>query len=147
MAETQISLTQEAKGEAWSSWTPIWENLTIGNAVVTAKYVQIGKTVIGRLNVVFGSTTSVSGDFTFSLPVTASAYSALNNSVIGTSSFLDSGTVALAGICRITSTTVAKFRTYLVSGSLIGGQIPSATAPFTWATNDEIFVQFTYEAA
>src|SRR4051794_9332982 len=42
---------------AWQSYTPTWTNGgTIGNGTTTAKYVQIGKTVIVNVCYTFGST-------------------------------------------------------------------------------------------
>tara|TARA_X000001382_G_C3154085_1_gene173969 strand:- start:423 stop:1313 length:891 start_codon:yes stop_codon:yes gene_type:complete len=46
-------------GSDWKNWTPTWNNVTIGNATVTAKYQVVDETVFWLLKVVFGSTTSV----------------------------------------------------------------------------------------
>ena len=47
-------------GSDWKNWTPVWTNLTIGNAAVSAKYQVVDETVFWLLKVVFGSTSSVS---------------------------------------------------------------------------------------
>ena len=54
---------------AWTSWTPTWSNLTVGNGVLVSKYIKVGKYVSFYIDLNFGTTTSVSGDINFSLPV------------------------------------------------------------------------------
>jgi len=65
---------------AWTSWTPTWTNITIGNATVNGKYKQIGKTVFARLDVTFGTTSSAittGGTLhSFTLPVNAASRTA-----------------------------------------------------------------------
>ena len=43
-------------GGAWQTWTPTYNNLTVGNGTVTCGYKQIGKTVTFRWIFQLGST-------------------------------------------------------------------------------------------
>lgn len=134
---------------AWPSWTPTWTNLTIGNAVVTAKYVQIGKLVLCRLDVVFGTTTSVSGDVRFSMPVTRATYGGTSGiAQLGVLSAYDvSVTTAVQGCVINISTTEAMIRIQTAGGTYVNLVALSSTVPFTWTTSDEIHTEFFYEAA
>ena len=134
---------------AWASWTPSWTNLSVGNGTVTAKYRQIGKLVTCRLKIVFGSTTSISGDVDFSLPVTRATYpSVAGITNIGLLSMYDSSaTTTYTGVLNTPTTTTSKLRAFSVSGSYIVVAVLSSTVPFTWTTSDEIAATFSYEAA
>ena len=133
---------------AWSSWTPTWTNLTLGNGTVTAAYAQIGKMVFCRLAIVFGSTTSISGDVIFSLPVTRAAYGgSANVTPLGQANFFDSPSAGYQGLVQNASTTTASIRALNTASTYLTNVLLSSTVPFTWATSDELAVEFFYEAA
>jgi len=133
---------------AWTAWTPTWTNLTKGAGVVTAKYIQIGKTVFFRLSIVFAADTSIAGSVSFTLPVTAVDQTGSDGTQqIGTATIYDSGTATFMGTVLFFTTTTALARclktdgTYLTQGNL------SSSAPMTWTTNDEYSCEGKYEAA
>ena len=127
---------------AWTSYTPSWTNLTVGNAVVTARYFQIGKSVFYFGSIVWGSTTSATASTTLvSLPVTAisSNFDLANGSLfIG-----DSGTRGYVGVCAPQSTTTMIFH-HSESGNF--GDV-NATAPFTFGVADFLKWSLIYQAA
>ncbi len=127
-------------GADWASYTPTLGGATLGNGSATGAFVQIGKTVAFRAQFTLGSTSTVTGNFTISLPVTAS-----NGNFVATGTIEDSGTARLPAMCfgQTTSvlvyaigtdTTFAYFRPF------------SATVPFTWTTGDFILVSGVYQA-
>ena len=127
----------------YTTWTPTWTNLTVGNGTVTARYTQIGKTVKFDLKVVFGSTTAISGVPIFTLPVTVARNSAnvsYHFEDVGTNNFVNPGYLGI-GVTDMP----------LQYGSTTGDSLillnVSATAPFTWTTNDKIIVSAIYEVA
>lgn len=133
---------------ALASWTPTWTNLTLGNGVVVAKWVQIGKLVFCRLSLVFGTTTSVSGSITFSLPVTAATLGGTIGGPLGICRMFDtSGALVVHGTIVRASTTTAIAAPDLASGTYVSSTVTSSTVPFTWATGDEIITSFWYESA
>lgn len=137
---------------AWSSWTPTWTNLTLGNGVVSAKYRQIGKLVVCRLSLVFGTTTSVPSaptDIIFSLPVTRAAYGGtLGVAPLGSARIFDvSASASYLGIVNSNTTTTSAVRVLDASGTYGKTVAASDLIPMTWATSDEIHVNFIYEAA
>lgn len=136
-------------GWAMATWTPAWTNVSIGNATVTAKYIQTGKIVFCRVNVIVGSTTTTSGDIIFTLPATSVSYPGTGGiAVLGVNrSFDTSASVVYNGDLAWLSTTTASARFYLASGTYVTQQINTGSAPTTWATSDEWNYEFWYEAA
>lgn len=62
---------------AWVAYTPTFTNISIGNGVVTARRKYIGKTVLFRVEVTGGATTSATGSAA-SMTVPAAAKSGSN---------------------------------------------------------------------
>lgn len=134
---------------AWASWTPAWTNVTIGNATVSGKYVQIGKTIIARLSVIWGNTTSASGSIVFSLPVTSATYGGTANVGYigyGTAYDVSAGVVYDTDI-TLPSTTTAGVIAKAANGTWVTNATVSNTSPATWANTDEWNWNLVYEAA
>lgn len=134
----------------WQSWTPTWTNLTVSSSTVVAKYVQIGKTVHLRMNVILGGGNAPSGVVKFTLPVTAIAYgNAANGSLplIGRSRFENVGVDAFVGVVDMDSTTTARPLIQTASSSYVTLAGLATTVPFTWGNGDEMTITATYEAA
>ena len=136
------SYVHKTNDAVWTAFTPTWTNLSVGNGSASAKYMQIGKIVFYKIFLLFGSTTSVSGLITASLPATSIA---LGNSVTTGGSYLayDSGSAAYySGTARLATTTTLE---------LINQAAPmtstSSTVPFTWASADQLYITGSYEAA
>jgi hypothetical protein len=136
-------------GTAWESWTPTWTNLSVGNGTVVAKFKRLGKVVIARLSLIFGSTTSVSGGVSFSLPVTSTSYAgAASGTTLGACRLIDtSAPLGLDGSILNASTTTALITVLDTSGTYAKATVLSSSVPFTWAVSDELLAQFCYEAA
>lgn len=132
----------------WQSWVPTWTNVTVGNGTVTAKYIQVGKTVIAKLTLQFGSTSAVSGDAQFTLPVTSTAVVTANSAVIGHALYTDdSASNGSYGYVAHSSTTGGAFRVLGAAGTYLTLATTSSTVPFTWATSDVLNATLLYEAA
>lgn len=131
----------------WTDWTPTWTNLTVGNATVVARFVRIGNLVKFQIALTFGSTTSISGNVIFTLPATALATAMLDNSPLGVTTFLDSGTDSIFGYTSYHSTTQGKVLVADNTGTYPVQTILSSTVPFTWTTSDEIRIEGSYEAS
>lgn len=134
---------------AWTTYSPTWTNLSVGNGTVTARYRQIGTLVETRITIVFGSTTSISGAVSVSLPVTRATYAGTAGlTALGLARFFDtSGGAASEGAAMNVSTTTVRLQVWKSDGTYLTSADLSSTVPFTWATGDEINVQFSYEAA
>jgi hypothetical protein len=151
MAETKIRTGQIlASSEAWTSWTPTWTNLTVGNGTLNvAKYKQVGKTVHYRVRFTIGSTTSVGAAPNFTIPVTAAAdYNASASDPVGIGNLLDNGNNQYPAMVLLNTTTTFQFRPFnSASTYAASGTSTQSTVPFTWGTNDVISISGTYEAA
>lgn len=132
---------------AWASWTPTWTNLSVGNGTVVAKYIQNGKTVTARLSIVLGTTTAISGEVSFTLPVTSVAYPGTGTTTpIGNGTAYDSGVAQYQMVISWASTTTALCRVFDTSGTYSVQAAISSTVPFTWGTSDELNCEFYFEA-
>lgn len=134
---------------SWQSWSPTWTNLTVGNGSLASVYTQIGKTVIARISLVFGASTSISGTVSFTLPVTSINYGLGGTAqpVVGWSWLEDTGNTNYQGNVSLASTTTGRVKVYTTSSTYAGTADLSSTIPFTWGSGDSINVTIVYEAA
>jgi hypothetical protein len=134
--------------DAWASWTPVISGTgwSVGNGTLTATYKQIGKTVFFRIRFVLGSTTGKgAGGLGWSLPVNTTSnqiYASFANA-----NYLDSGNEVVMGYVHSEGTNNINLYAINASGTYAKQTSITSTVPFTWATNDEIFINGTYEAA
>ncbi len=128
---------------AWQSWAPTftggWAN---GNGTWDAKYVKIGKTVHFRGLFTAGSTSTMGSGMIISRPVTASNIIDNNVNVL----FIQS-TTRFAGFPLLGNTTTMTIGVSLANATYVQFGAISATAPFTWATGNLVYISGTYEAA
>lgn len=129
---------------SWQDWSPSYANITVNDGVVTAKYIQIGKTVFAIWNIVCGATTSIANGNTISLPVAAAAHFGSSNIVIGHVHARDvsaSNTYMGQAITTNTTTVLARW--------ILAGSEPQASTnfPVTEGTDDTFCYTLTYEAA
>ena len=140
-ADTNLYLMHE--GGAWTSWTPTWTYLTLGNGTVSALYARASRLITWKLKLTFGSTTSVSGGIRFELPVAAATGVEFDNS-FGT--FVDASSSRHLAMSQFISTTVIQVNGMTVSGSNVIQIATTASVPFTWTTSDQIYFSGVYES-
>lgn len=148
-------------GGAWTSYTPAITALdpfgSFGGAVnptmgtgasLTGAYVQVGRLVIGRCSIQFGTSAAAgTGFYGISLPVTPRS----TDQPIGVGYMLDASDSYRFKIAPVTlsatfSTTLATIAIH--DGQAAAGSSPASHfAPWAWADSDAIFFAFTYEAA
>jgi hypothetical protein len=134
---------------AWTSYTPTLTGMSIGNGTIAAYWTQIGKIVRVNLNIKLGTTSTVSSNIVLTLPVTANAIHASTSRFPGPMvSFEDvSAFTWYAGLLQISSTTQATIVGLNTAGTYPINSTISSTVPFTWASTDNISIEFNYEAA
>jgi hypothetical protein len=125
---------------AWTGYTPTYTNLTAGNGTSAFTYVKFGNTVHVRGRFTFGSTSSVSGSISLSLPVTAVSGNFVPQVTVR------AGGVDYAAYMAGTTTTVA-LSAIGSAGTYANRVTTSATIPGTWTNGDNITFSATYEAA
>ena len=133
----------------WKDWTPTYSGITVGNGTVEARFVESGKLVVARFILILGSTSTVGSTGAVSLPVTAASFDVQN--AAGLARFIDNSPfTTYLGSTRIETTTSMRPLPYLVdsaSSAPLKEQGLDSTTPFTWAVDDFLVMQVTYEAA
>lgn len=130
---------------AWTAYTPTFTNFTLGNGTIGFAYTQIGKTVHVRGGITLGTTSSITGTFTFSLPATAIIAS--GNPLIGNARYSDVGVQNYFGVVQLGATTTGQLLAMGASGTYVTSATVNATVPFTWGATDDIRFYLTYQAA
>jgi hypothetical protein len=146
--DTGRELTYDGTGwiimaEPVQSFTPSFGNVTLGNGSRTGLYRRSDGWLEFVAYIVLGSTSSVGGSVTLTLPVTATniVSDQLRVALTDTSA----GQIYMG---RANANATAPTIYYaLVSGGLVGLNTLSATAPFTWAAGDAIEVSGRYAMA
>jgi hypothetical protein len=124
---------------AWQSYTPTWTNLIPSNGTVVTKYVRVGSMVTYTGKITIGSTTTIGGFVSVTLPVTAQ-----DSFLTGSARYSDDGTRNYVGAVSISAGGTSLAFTHSESG---GFGSWNATNPFTIATGDVISWNITYEAS
>lgn len=129
----------------WQSYTPTWTNLTVGNAIQTFKWRRVGDSMEISGHFEWGSTTSGSGTFEFSLP---NGYSVDNTKArspyahFGTAWLYDAGVGGREIYRVVQDATNSRFYVAGQTNAGTSGDV-GTTFPFTWATGDELDVLLT----
>ena len=138
---------------SYTSYTPTFTNFTLGNGTATARYAQQGQLTDVYIRIVLGSTSVMGTAPRISLPATANFASIganIGTALNGMVSYTDtSATNTIYGLAMYYSNTEIELRPFYSSGNYLqstGAQI-NATTPFTWATTDEIWFNFSYHSA
>lgn len=122
------------------NWVPTWTNLTVGNGTQTAKYQIKDETLEYHQEVVFGSTSAISGDISHTLPMSRASHYAGGLGIIpGTVLLRDAGVANYPANPIFSSTTSVVLRAQSASGTYVANVVCSSTVPFTWATGDEVY--------
>jgi hypothetical protein len=136
-------------GLEWTTFTPTINNVTLGSGyTLSAAYTQLGKTVIVNFSLVFGSTTAITGDVNFSLPVN---HANTNRSAgMGNGSIIDASPLTRYHASAYPSGTpsFAYVRAFGASGNYVTETALSSSIPInTYAVNDNISLTLIYQAA
>jgi hypothetical protein len=146
--QTNVNQTLGVLGGVWTAYTPVWTTTgtapALGNGQLFGKFFQFGKYVTAHMIFVAGTTTTFgTGEYRFSLPVTAGG--------VGGSSAIGSGYVFDASANQIWTVVAVLPATTFVSAYFtapaLTNFVVNAAGPFTWATTDSLQLSVTYEAA
>jgi hypothetical protein len=131
-------------GEAGTTFTPTWSSYTRGNGTTVAYYVRVNKLVYVYVEETLGSTSSVSGAPTLTLPITAARTQAISPS---RNRIDDTGAQVYWGTTVPISATQVILYADLASGTYVSFAGITATVPMTWVATDKFATAFVYEAA
>lgn len=142
LTNAKLSTTVGELGGSWGTWTPAWGGgMTIGNAVVSARYYRSGKLVVCHIEVTGGTTSSSAGGTvpTYTLPITSRSYGLQ----FPLGQFILRGAIVGSGYTRFSSTTTGDLAAYQVSGA----NIIDAGIHEAFGNGDRLLINCTYEAA
>jgi len=122
----------------WFNFTPVFNNVTLGNGSVLGKFNISNKIANVYASIVFGSTTSITGNVNINAPVTCvTPGKALVSLADATSSFkIGYSNVGAGGAISILA--------QIVSGTALAQIQLSSTVPFTWTTDDALNFTISY---
>ncbi len=137
--QTQIN-AKLTEALTWTTYTPTWTATggtpSIGNGTLTGKYIRIGKLLHFKIELTFGSTTSVGTTTVWELGTPVSVVADNSPMPIW---ILDSGTAEHLGVANAIATTYVR--------PMVAGNYLSYNSPFTWTTSDRLRIQGTLEAS
>jgi hypothetical protein len=124
------------------TFTPAFDNLTVGNGTRQGRYTKIGRTVFVEVDFVWGSTTSASGTwYVNNLPFTTAA----TFIDYGVGNILDSGTENYTCLVLANpSNTLMRPLANNASATYLSNTGVTATVPMTWTTNDAVRMTLVY---
>lgn len=134
---------------AWTAYTPTLTNFTLGTGgTTTAAYAQLGKIVHVRIELIAGTSPTITGLPTLSLPVTAHSSHSSGRTPLNTFDLID-GSTNYGGHVKMASTSTVACYLWNASGSYITDQGVSSTIPAAswWTTSDRFQIAITYQAA
>lgn len=140
---TKLSITPGDLGGDWVAFTPSWTGITLGNATNVGYYTRIGKTIIFRVYLLLGSTSSVTALIKLAPPVTTANYVG-GFPIIGGAIAWASGIYPL--ILSWESATSIILLAESSSATYVSHVSTSATVPFTFAPGNIITADGTYQA-
>lgn len=128
----------------WAAFTPVWNNLTVGNGTNVGQWTRAGRTVHFTVLLAFGSTTSIPGDVGLVPPVPAVNPGGGVGRFVCPAQYLQSGVREWIGAGHLMDVTDRILLRHTESGN--AGNV-NATNPFTFITGHEIRISGTYQAA
>jgi hypothetical protein len=125
----------------WTSFTPVWSGLTVGNGTNNGVYSVINKILFVKTRLTFGSTSVMTGFPQLTLPASLTAAST-NQQIFGTATSEDTGAASYVGKCYLISTTAVRAYVDAASGAYALLANITNTVPFTWANTDVLLTDF-----
>jgi hypothetical protein len=129
---------------AWTSFTPTYANITVGNGTQAHAWTRVGRLVVVRGAIVLGSTGGVfNGGMTMTTPATATMPFA--NQPVGWAVYGDaSAGTSFFGQILWSANSIVVFTVANTSGNYAGGSGLTTTIPFTWTPADGDYFAYTY---
>jgi len=160
-SEADLSYLQDTNsvevydGSSWvrisgdvNEFTPVWNNITVGNATTAGWWTTIGDIAIVYAYIQFGSTSAMStnpflpiGTNGLPFPSTYGEFHYISDVILE-----EVGVQTLRGLLKWRDGNIAPVTT-LTSGTYLNQANISATVPFTWGTGDFLSILTMYRRA
>ena len=146
--EAKVAIGNTVIG-TYTAYTPTWSNLTVGDGTQVSAYCRVNNFVHYHGVLTFGSTTAItSSGAGLSLPITSGSHFATGLVSFGNLLYRDSsGGFLVNGTPTAASSTSLNLRADNATVTYTQPQFINSTAPFTWATGDQILWNLYYQAA
>lgn len=142
---TNLNLLRDALKaltETGTSFTPTYANFTLGNGTVSADWARTNKYADVRIRIALGSTSSITGAMTISLPATPIAQPQIMPCFIGSSA----GTVPLVGMGYVPAST-AVVQPFHPTSTTNGTQVQLGSIALTMGAGSYIMIQHRIQFA
>ncbi len=137
-----------AGGAGWQSWTPAYENITVGNGVEVARYIETADgLVIVQYMLTFGSSTTMGSNHTISLPVDADTSFTAEQMNMGPALLIDVGTTTYQGYVRQIDTGKVQVRVFNASFTHLRDNGITSVTPMAWVEDDVLSFNIRFERA
>lgn len=127
--------------QAATTFSPSWTNLSVGNGTVVTRTAQIGPMRFDWIRLLWGSTTSISGNVSVSISGTnlteGPFWSQINMED-------NSATTHYPGVVLYSSATTVALRAFNASATFDTLGAVTSTVPFTWTTSDVLKIAVAY---
>ena len=133
----------------FTTYTPTFNNLTVGNGTLTGAYCRVNDFVYYYGKIVLGSTTVVGSAVEINLPINLHSTQQLTGQPIGMMTFYDASAALFnqGDTISVASATTVRVRPYLADQQYLRTGNLTANAPFTWTTGDVMYWNLYYRAA
>jgi hypothetical protein len=129
----------------WTTYTPTTTGITAGSGVFDFAYMQVGKTVHVRGSFILGSSSAVTSNVSFSLPIAASTTGKQFGPAIYKQGTWYEGVAYSTGPTYVNLYAKNSASTY-ASLTAING-VPVSYVPVQWLSGHSIEFTITYQAA
>lgn len=144
---TGLAWQAASGGFTFTTWSPTYTGITVGNGTVVARYGTSGKFTYFEFSFILGSTSSLVGPTKFTLPTTPKNYTATDYATnIVLAGYMDYQTRYWSGRGEIRSTGVT-LNYEGITNNKVSRENIDANNPMIWAVNDSLFVCGCYEEA
>jgi hypothetical protein len=134
----QVLTAAELNGiGTWTTFTPSWSNITVGNGVSTGRYSQINDMLFIKATFKLGSTSTMGTNPGITIPGGFTAENA-GQAQVGSVIYEDAGTATFLGSAFAESTTILRFYVLNAAVAYAAWAVVTASVPMTWATNDVV---------
>jgi hypothetical protein len=145
--EAKVAIGNTVLG-TYTSYTPTWTGLTIGNGTVISSYARVNNFIHYLGVFALGTTSAITGNVSIGLPVNAGTpWSPGYNMPNGSVNFHDISTANIfEGVALGEGATTMRLKVYNSSSTYVGTDNLSSTIPMTWANTDRIQWNIIYRA-
>lgn len=141
-----VTATGPVGATPWLTYTPTVTNGSVGNGTIHGFFRREGTTLHLRIRFTLGSTSTITGALTISLPSGVTAVAETDGFQLLPAILRDTGTTVYHGIGQVTSgATSITMYAQGASGTFLTQNAISGTVPHTWASTDVITVNGTLE--